>query len=478
MKRFIATVLALVCLLSLVGCELNPAGNTEPGSNDGSSSGSSGNSGSSQTVIPGGDDMLNEDGTLKLPAPDADAKCTVDAATWQSLLSEDAILAAMRENSLTTLTSGSDKSQYQMFYCAGGRYGSILKGNMYSETICGTQDGTVYIFSRSSADGTWTRRTSSESYETYVDNQYCGGAIRYLGGIAEAYADARYVEADKVYVIENHQIPLGEDQNLEGTLKIQLVDDKLYSITLYLNANGESGTLSAVFGSVPGFDLPTDFQVGDSTNNSTSTSGPNHDEPPEASCTQQRWERLFSNDRILDTLSDSELAVELTNGNQKYYYRFSSRDFYLLLSTGSTYQEIILNPEERFQRDSENGQWLRYGGISHHTQYDSILSDKTAVLRQLLTPLADLYNQTSFDSPRSCFSLDNVSFSHDTFGSVSAEYDIIIRGGILEEIKAVVQSDAGTWELTLERDKSNRIELPTDYVDMENDKESGRPSKK
>ena len=479
MKRFVSLILVLVCLLAFAGCDEGlPGGSGSGNSGSGPNGGNNKNPGSSQTVIPGGDDKINEDGTLNLPAPDADAKCTVDAATWQSLLSEDAILAAMRENSLTTLTSGSDKSQYQMFYCAGGRYGSILKGNMYSETICGTQDETVYIFSRSTADGTWTRRTSTDSYETYVDNQYCSGAIRFLGGIASAYADAQYVEAEKAYVIENHKIPLDAENALEGKLKVQLVDEKLYSITLYLNANGESGTLSAVFGSVPSFELPTDFQTGGSTNSSTSTSDPNHDEPPEASCTQQRWQRLFSEDHYLNNLSDSGMDIELKNGNQKYLYQFASRNFYLLLSTNSGYQEMILNPDERFQKDSENGQWMRYSGISHHSQYDTILNDKTAVLRQLLTPLADLYNQTSFDSPSSCFSLNNVRFSHDTFGSISAEYQIIIRGGMIEEIKAVIQSDTGTWKLTMERSKSNGIDLPTDYVDIADENGSGRPSKK
>lgn len=470
MKRFIAIILALACVLSLAACDLDPAATTPEINNGSINNGSGANPG--QGVVPGGDDMLNSDGTLKIPEPTGGVSLApVDESTWQSTLSEEAIRAAMKENSITTITSAASSEQYQMFYCAGGRYGSIQKGNIYSESICGVQDGTVYVFNRPSAEDTWTRTTHSSSYDEYVSNHYISGAMQFLSGVASAFGQAQYVEAEKAYVIEQYKITPAPDVEIIGKLKIQLAGEKLYSITLHLDVEGESGALSTVFGTVSSFDLPTDYTEG---NSGISTSDPTHKEdhaePPEATCNEQNWKRLFGN-RLIDNLIDERVSIKISNGQQEYAYQMDHGFSRLVISESGKYEEILINRHEYFQRDSKDGQWLHYMNIR---DYETILNEKTAVLSQLLNPLADLYKQTSFDDATKCFSLKNISINHGTFGSVTADYDIVIQGGILDQIDATIQSANGTWVLSLSRNKGEIIEPPTDYIEADN----GRPGKK
>ena len=203
MKRLIAIILATACVFSLTACDLDPS--STPEATNGSVS-NDGNITPGQSIVPGGDDTLNSDGTLKIPDPTGSISFAVDASTWQSILSEDAVRTAMKDNSITTLTSASGSEQYQMFYCADGRYGSIQKGNIYSESICGVQDGTVYVFNRSSAEGSWTRTTYAGSYDEYVSNHYVSGAMQFLSGAASAFDRAQYVETEKKYIFHTDQI--------------------------------------------------------------------------------------------------------------------------------------------------------------------------------------------------------------------------------------------------------------------------------
>ncbi len=471
MKRLIAIILATACVFSLTACDLDPS--STPEATNGSVS-NDGNITPGQSIVPGGDDTLNSDGTLKIPDPTGSISFAVDASTWQSILSEDAVRTAMKDNSITTLTSASGSEQYQMFYCADGRYGSIQKGNIYSESICGVQDGTVYVFNRSSAEGSWTRTTYAGSYDEYVSNHYVSGAMQFLSGAASAFDRAQYVETEKAYVIEQYKITPAPDVEVVGKLKVQFADEKLYSITLYLDVEGESGALSAVFGAVPSFDLPTDFESQDSSISVSPGHTDDHQEPPEATCTEQRWQQLFTESRLLNNLMDNHSVIQIDNGLQQYTYQLSEHLSQIVISSKESYQEILINRQERFQRDSKNGQWMRYSGINHTREYDTILNDKTAVLTQLLTPLKDLYKQASFTSATHCFTLSNVSFEHSVFGAVTAEYAITIHGGMIEEIKATIVSGSNTWKFTMEHDKSNGVNLPTDYVDVDD----GKPGKK
>ena len=464
MKRIIALFLALVCLLSLAGCDKDPAGSSES-VNNGSNSGSvTNNTNTSQTVVPGGDDVLNDDGSLKVPAPEAAADCTVDAATWQSLLAEDAIRTAMKENSLTMLTTDSDKEQYQMFYCAGGRYGSIQNGNYRSETICAVESEKVYIYKRDSADAPWTRTESRQSYDEYVTDHYFNGAMQFLSGLASVYNQAQYAEVDKSYVIENHAIT----QGLTGTLKVQFSNGKLYSISLHLNVDGQTGDLTAVFGTVSTPQLPTDF-TDDNSGNSSNSSIQNKDghfEPMESVCNEAQWKRIFGQKRLLENLMEFRSTVKVDNNRDAYLYQMDMDYSRILISTEDHYQELLINRQERFQRDSENGQWTRYADRNHHKEYDAILADNTKVLTQLLTPLEDLYGQVSFDGPNRTFTLTDVAIEHETFGSVKADYVIVISGDRIEKLEANIRTSNDSWTLTLKEDKDTRVTPPTDYVDM------------
>ncbi len=461
MKRLIATILALICLFSLAGCDKDPAGSSE------SVSGGN-NSGVSQGVVPGVDDVLNSDGTLKVPAPEATAECTVDASTWQALLADDTIRAAMKENSLTMLTSGSDNEQYQMFYCADGRYGCIQNGNYRSETICCVEGEKVYIYKRDSADASWTRTVSEQSYDEYVANHYFNGAMQYLSGIASIYDKAQYSEAEKAYMVQSHAVA----QGLTGTLKVQFSNGKPHSISLHLNVDGQTGDLTTVFGTVSAPEIPTDFQDGPSS--SISGGSPNysqddHFEPAESVCNESQWKRIFGQKRLLDSLMESRSTIKLENNRQEYLYQMEMELSRIVTSSPDNYQELLINRQERFQRDSKNGQWTRYADRNHHREYETILGDNTKVLTQLLTPLEGLYSQATFDAPNRCFILSNVSFQHETFGSVTADYTISIGGGRLEEIEATIRTTSDSWTLTLKEGKTLEITLPTDYIDMGTD---------
>ena len=471
MKRFIAITLALVCVLSLAACDSASTPSAPQVNNGSANSGSSVTPG--QSIVPGGEEILNEDGTMKIPEPTGGASFTIENDTWQTALAEDALKAALKDNSITTITSAASKEQYQMYYCAGGRYGSILKGNTYSETICGVQEGNVYVFNRSAADGAWTRSTYAGSYDEYVTNHYLVGPMQFFSGIASVYAQAKYVEAEKAYVVEQYAFSPAPEMSITGKLKLQFTGEKLYSITLYLNADGESGALTTVFGSAPAFELPTDFQSGNSGNISVSPDH-NHNEPPEASCSESRWQQLFKAERLVDTFINDQLTAKFNNGQQEYLYQMSPHFSRIVLSDGGSYQEILINRNERFQRDSKDGQWLYYSGRTQHDAYDTIMSEKTAALTQLLTPLKDLYKDTTFDSPNRCFTLKNVTFNHSIFGASTGEYAVTIGGGMIEEIKATIQTGSGTVKLTVVRDKSEEIIPPTDYVAMDD----GKPGKK
>ena len=464
MKHFIAAILVLTFLFSFAGCVSEPA-------QSGSNLGSNNSNGLSQGGInPGGDDMLNSDGTLKIPEPDGDATLTVDADTWQTLLSEEMLRSAMLENSMTTITTENSEDQYQMYYCAGGRYGSILVGNYRSETICGVVDGTVYVFNRSAAEDSWTRTTYAGSYEEYVTNSYLKGPMQFFVGLDSAYDQAIYTETEKAYILENYSFSLSP-VNMRCKLKVQFSGEKLYSITLYLNVEGESGALTTVFGAVSDFDLPTDFQSGNSGSMSVSPDS-DHSEPPEAVCNERTWQQMFSQARVLDTLGETYASVKLNGNAQEYFYHFEHERTWIVISSNNRYQEIIMNRHNRFQRDSKNGQWLHYS--DRIREYETVLQEHTAELVQLLTPLKDMYSQTTFDSSRSCFTLSNVSITHDTFGAVTADYKVVIYGGRLEKLESTIQTANGTFDLLIESDKDNQIVFPEDYVDVDSGKEPGK----
>ena len=470
MKRFVAMILALVCLLVMAGCDTDPT--TESGSNTGNNNSSQTQGGvTSGGVTPGGDGVLNEDGTLNIPSPEAGTTTNITGDTWTSLLSEDAIRVAMKDNSITTLTSSDDAEQYQMFFCAGGRYGSILHGNLHSETICCVEGEKVYVFTRSAAEGSWEREVSKQSYDEYVSNHYTSGAMQFLSGISSVFSKAQYVESEKAYVIENHVITHPSGENLTGTLKVQFANEKLYSISLTMTVEGQTATLRTLFGSVATPEIPTDYNEGSSGNISVSPEhNDSHIEPPEASCNEQRWQQLFG-DRIIDNLMDNHITVKISNGQQEYLYQMDMSFSRFVISANGGYEEILISHGEYFQRDSKDGQWLHY---MNHRDHKAFLNEKTAVLTQLFAPIKGLYKQTSFDGASRCFSLTDVSFTHDTFGSVTAEYAITIQGGMIEQIKATIESDGGTWTLFAEREKGNKIDPPTDYVDVDN----GRPGTK
>ena len=464
MKRLIAAILALVCLFSLVGCDKDSTGSSEA-VNGGSNSGSvNNNSNSSETVIPGGNDVLNEDGTLKVPAPEATAECTVDAATWQSLLADDTIRAAMKENSLTMLTADSNKEQYQMFFCAGGRYGCIQNGNYRSETICAVESEKVYIYKRDSADASWTRTESQQSYDEYVTSHYFDGAMQYLSGLASIYDKAQYSEAEKAYSVQEHTIM----QKIPGTLKVQFSNGKLYSIALHLSMDGQTGDLTTVFGTVSAPEIPTDFTE-DNSGNSSSSSNQNKDdhfEPMESVCNEAQWKRIFGQNRLLDNLMEFRSTVRIDNNRDEYLYQMDMDYSRIVISAEGRYQELLINRQERFQRDSKNGQWTRYADRNHHKEYETILTDNAKVLTQLLTPLESLYGQVSFDGPNRTFTLEDVAIEHETFGSLKADYVIVISGDRIEKLEAHIRTANDSWTLTLKEDKGTEITLPTDYVDM------------
>ena len=462
MKRFLSMILVLVCLFAMVGCDTDPTSNPD-------SSGPDSNTNQSQGgITPDGDNILNEDGTLNIPSLDDNAFDTVDDSTWQALLSEDSIRASMKENSLTMLTDDSDKDAYQMFYCAGGRYGSIQKGNYYSETICTVEDEKVYIYKRDSADASWTRTVATESYDEYVANHYTSNAMVFLSGIASVYKNAQYVEAENAYVISNHVIahPTGED--LPCKLQVQFANGKLYSISLLLEMDGQTGSLTTVFGTVSTPEIPTDFQEGSNTSSGSSTEDKNdHHEPAASVCSEKEWQRIFGQDRLLKGLMEFHSTVKIDNSRNEYLYQMDMDYSRIVISTEDRYQELLINEAERFQRDSKDGQWTRYAGRNHHKEYDTILNDSTKVLRQILTPLANLYGQASFDAPNRTFLLENVAIEHETFGSVKVDYIIVISGSrIIEKLEANIRSANDSWTLTLKEDKGAEITLPTDYIDM------------
>ena len=472
MKRLLALILACICILSLAACDLDPtSGNPEVdnGSNNGTVISPD------QGLTPGGDDMLNSDGTLKIPEPDSSAELTVDASTWQTLLSKDAIRAAMLDNSMTTITSDNNSEQYQMYYCAGGRYGSILVGNYRSETICGLSDGTVYVFKRSAAEGSWTRDTYAGSYDEYVANNYLNGAMQFLSGIADVFAQAQYEESEKAYVIEEYSFSPAADVNIiAGKLKIQFVGEKLYSITLYLSNDGVSGAVTTVFGATAAFDLPADFQSGNSGSVSVAPDT-DHSEPAESVCSKDRWERLFSENRILDSLVETHGILKIYNGSQEYLFQITHDYSRIVSDTNSGYQELIISHHDRYQRDSKNGQWLYYSGGDHLQQYDTILTEKMDILVELLAEVKDLYDQAHFNSSTKCFLIQDVRFTHNTFGNVIVDYFVYIQGGMIEKIEANIRANNTTWYLTTEEGVDKDITIPTDYVDMSKDEHGKRP---
>ena len=473
MKRLLALILACICILSLAACDLDPAsGNPEVdnGSNNNGTVISP-----DQGLTPGGDDMLNSDGTLKIPEPDSSAELTVDASTWQTLLSKNAIRAAMLDNSMTTITSDNNSEQYQMYYCAGGRYGSILVGNYRSETICGLSDGTVYVFKRSAAEGSWTRDTYAGSYEEYVANSYLRGPMQFFSGLDSIYAQATYNEAEKAYIVENFAFSPAADVQMTGKLKIQFVGEKPYSITLYLNNDGVSGAVTTVFGATAEFDLPADFQSGNSGSVSVSPDA-GHSEPAESVCSKDRWERLFSENRILDSLVETHGILKIYNGSQEYLFQLTHDYSRIVFDTSSGYQELIISHHDRFQKESKDGQWLYYSGGDHLQQYDTILTEKMDILVELLAEVKDLYDKAHFNSSTKCFLIQDVSFTHNTFGNVIVDYFITLQGGMLEKIEANIRNNnAPTWYLTTEEGEVKDITLPKDYVDMSQDEHGKRP---
>ena len=473
MKRLLALILACICILSLAACDLDPtSGNPEVdnGSNNNGTVISP-----DQGLTPGGDDMINSDGTLKVPEPDSAATLTVDTEAWQNLLTEEAIRSAMLDNSMTTITSDNNSEQYQMYYCAGGRYGSILVGNYRSETICGLSDGTVYVFKRSAAEGSWTRDTYDGSYEEYVANSYLRGPMQFFSGLDSIYAQATYNEAEKAYIVENFAFSPAADVQMTGKLKIQFVGEKLYSITLYLSNDGVSGALTTVFGAVPTFDLPTDFQSGSSGSVSVAPDT-DHSEPAESVCSKDRWERLFSENRILDSLVETHGILKIYNGSQEYLFQLTHDYSRIVFDTSSGYQELIISHHDRFQKESKDGQWLYYSGGDHLQQYDTILTEKMDILVELLAEVKDLYDKAHFNSSTKCFLIQDVRFTHNTFGNVIVDYFITFQGGMLEKIEANIRNNnAPTWYLTTEEGEVKDITLPKDYVDMSQDEHGKRP---
>jgi hypothetical protein len=317
----------------MVGCDTDSTTNSN-------SSGPDNNTNQSQGgITPADDNILNEDGTLNIPSLEDTAVVTVDGNTWQALLSEDSIRAAMKENSLTMLTDDSNKESYQMFYCAGGRYGSIQKGNYYSETICTVEDETVYIYKRDSADASWTRTLCNESYDEYVANHYINDAMLFLSGIASVYENAQYVEADNAYVISNHVIAHPTGENLPCKLQVQFANGKLYSISLLLEMDGQTGNLTTVFGTIVTPKIPTDFQDGSNTSSGSSTEDKNdHHEPAESVCNEKQWKRIFGQDRLLKTLMEFHSTVKIDNNRQEYLYQMDMDYSRIVISLDDHYQ--------------------------------------------------------------------------------------------------------------------------------------------
>lgn len=462
MKRLMAAILALVCILSFAGCDLDPAANNPESENNSNSSNLS-----QGGITPGGDNVVNEDGNLIIPMPEDGASCEVDTSLWQEILSENAILAAMKDNSITTMTSSANAEEYQMYFCAGGRYGSILSGNYRSETIYTVESGTAYVYRKSTGDAAWIRTTSSQSYDEYVTNSYTNGAMQFLSGLASVQSKAEYVKAEEAYVIENHVVAFSESDTFTGTMQIQFANEKLYSISFSVNVEGQTATLRTLFGSVATPEIPTEFTEGSSGNSSSSNVSPDHGvdhgEPKESVCSESQWQSLFG-ERLIDRLMDDHMTVKITNGQQEYLYQMDGNYSRFVISANGAYEEILINRGEYYLRSSEDGQWTHYR-ITR--EYDTILNEKTAVLSQLLTPLKDLYNQASFNGASKCFSFADIRFEHGTFGALTGEYAVTIRGGMLEQIDATFQAANGTWTLSAEEDKGNGIEPPTDYIEAD-----------
>ena len=476
MKRMIAAILALICILSFVGCEVNPAGNNAGTGSSGNNSGTESNGNQSNSsqggITPGADDIVSADGKLNIPTPESGTACEIDNNLWEELLSGDAIRAAMKDNSITTLTSSANADEYQMYFCAGGRYGSILSGNYRSETIYAVENGTAYVYKKQSADGGWTRTTTPQSYDEYVTNGYTNGAMQFLSDLASVKSKAEYVKAEEVYVIENHKVEISQDTIMTGTLKIQFASNKLYSISIDLSVEGQTVTLRALFGSVAVPEIPTDFTDGNSgaSNVSPEYGSGGHDEPKEAVCSKSQWERLFG-EQMIDRLMDEDITVKITNGQQEYLYQMSHHYSRIVISTDEGYLEILTNRAECFRRDSKDGKWTLYRNSRDN---EAFLNEKTAVLYHLLTPLKELYDQATFNSTSKSFSFTDITFSHSIFGTLTGEYAVTVQSGMLEKIEAAFQSANGTWVLLSERDKGNVIEPPTDYTEY-NSKE---PDKK
>lgn len=463
MKRLIAAILALVCILSFAGCNADPAENNPDTNNNSANSGPSQESTPQNGIAPGGDDIVNEDGNLNIPRPEDGTSCEVDGNLWQALLSEDAIRTTMKDNSITTLTTSANANEYQMFFCSGGRYGSILSGNYRSETIYAVENGTAYEYNKHSTDAVWTRTTSAQSYDAYVTDSYINGAMQFLSGLAALHSKAEYGKAEEAYVIENHKVTISADTTLTGTLKIQFANEKLYSVRLTVTMEGQTVTLNTLFGSVAVPEIPTDFKDGNSSSSVVSPEhgGGDHDEPKESVCSEREWQRLFG-DQLIRGLMDERVVIKITDGQQEYLFQMTPGFSRIVISAGGSYEEILINNGEYFRRDSEDGQWTFYRNIRDHQAF---LDEKTAVLYQLLSPLQDLYSQAAFNSASKCFSLADIAFEHGTFGALTGEYAVTVRGGMLEQINAAFRSADGTWTLSLERGKDTWIEPPTDYIE-------------
>jgi len=291
--------------------------------------------------------------------------------------------------------------------------------------------------------------------------------MQFLSGLASVQSKAVYVEAEEAYVIENHVIVISDDDSLSGTLQIRFANEKLYSISFSINVEGQTATLRTLFGSVATPEIPTEFTEGSSGNSSSSNVSPDHGgahaEPKESVCSESQWQRLFG-ERLVDNLMDNRMMIKITNGQDEYLYQLESHFSRFVISANGGYEEILIRRSEYYQRSSKDGQWTRYR-ITR--EYDTILNEKTAVLYQMLSPLKELYQQAAFDGKRE-FYLGEIEISHGTFGSMTGEYTITILGGMLEQINATFRAANGTWTLSLEHDKSNGIELPSDYIDTEN----------
>lgn len=474
MKRLISLLLILVCLFSLAACATDPTESTPAGnggsSNNGSSNGSGnennggGNSGSGENNKPEdgiqpGDDVVEDDGSLEMPTPEQGATCTVDAAAWVTLLAEDALRTAMKENSLTMLTTDGNTEQYQMFYCAGGRFGCLQNGNYRSETVCVVEDGTVYIYNKTSPDSQWTRTTTPQSYDEYVASRYFDGAMRYYSNLSGIYAQARFEETEKSYIVENYAVAEG----VTGTLKVQFSDGKLCGIKLFLSVDGQTGCISTAFGTVAVPEIPTDYkEENSSSGQGSSQHNPGGDKlPMEAVCSESTWKRLFGQARVLQSLMENHVNVKIEKSGTEYLYQMGM-ECSRYVFTGSSYEEMLFGHAEYFSRDSKDGQWLRY---SDRRGVESLLEEKAAVMTQLLVPLSDRYSQVVFDGSK-IFTLTNVSLDHDVFGNVRADYTIMIQGNMVEEMQATIHTSAGDWKLTCKSEKSQKITFPQEYVDM------------